>query len=299
MMTKAVFLAVRAPFFLLSLSVVFLGTAIALYQGATWSMFLFILISLTAVLAHVAVNLLNEYQDFQSGLDAMTEKTPFSGGSGALPNNPKAATYVLNAFWVAMGALIVLGGYLIFLTGWVLLPLGIVGVLLIVFYTQTITRLPWLCLIAPGIAFGPIMVVGVGLVWTHSFSWLALSLSLVPFFWVNNLLLLNQIPDITADKRVGRFNILMKYDIQTGVKIFIMFALFAYLSLAIAITVFQLPNTVWLALSGVVLLIPMLNRLLRCTKNSEKLPPILAMNVIINIVTPLLIALGLLWSSIE
>jgi 1,4-dihydroxy-2-naphthoate octaprenyltransferase len=298
-MIKSIFLATRAPFLLLSLSVVLLGTAIALYQGAFWSTSLFILISLTAVLAHVAVNLLNEYQDFQSGLDAMTDKTPFSGGSGALPNNPQAADYVLSAFLVVMGALIVLGGYLIFLTSWVLLPLGIVGVLLIVFYTQTITRLPWLCLIAPGVAFGPIMVVGVVLVWTHSFSWLALSLSLVPFFWVNNLLLLNQIPDVTADKRVGRFNILIKYDIQTGVKIFMLFALLAYLSLAMVITLFQLPSTVWLAFSGLVLLIPMLNRLLRCTKNREKLPSILAMNVIINIVTPLLIALGLLWPSIE
>jgi len=298
-MIKTIFLAVRAPFLLLSLSVVCLGTAIALYQGALWSTPLFILISLTAVLAHAAVNLLNEYQDFQSGLDAMTDKTPFSGGSGALPNNPQAADTVLNAFLVAMGALIVLGGYLIFLTGWALLPLGIVGILLIIFYTQTITRLPWLCLIAPGVAFGPIMIVGVVFVWTHSFSWLALSLSLVPFFWVNNLLLLSQIPDITADKRVGRFNILMKYDIQTGVNIFRLFALFAYLSLAITITLFQLPSTVWLALSGIVLLIPMLNRLLRSTQNSEKLPSILAMNVIINIITPLLIALGLLWSNIE
>ncbi|MCF6253827.1 MAG: prenyltransferase [Thiomicrorhabdus sp.] len=298
-MIKTILLATRPPFLLLSLSVVVLGTAIALYQGAIWSSSLFMLVLLTAVLAHAAVNLLNEYQDFQSGLDAMTDKTPFSGGSGALPNNPQAAPYVLNAFLVVMGALIVLGGYLIFLTGWSLLPLGIIGLLLILFYTQTITRFPWLCLIAPGIAFGPIMIVGIDLVWSNSFSWLALSLSLVPFFWVNNLLLLSQIPDLTADKRIGRFNILMKHGVHMGTRIFMVFALLAYVSLAMSMVIFQLPSAVLLAFSGMLLLIPMLNGLLKYTENSEKLPSILGMNVIINIITPLLIALGLLWSSIQ
>ncbi len=298
-MIKTILQATRPPFLLLSVSVVLLGTAIALYQGAIWSSSLLFLLLLSAVLAHAAVNLLNEYQDFQSGLDAMTDKTPFSGGSGALPNNPQAAPYVLNTFLVVMGALMVLGGYFIYRTGWGLLPLGLVGVLLIVFYTKNITRMPWLCLIAPGVAFGPIMVVGVVFVWTQSFSWLALSLSFVPFFWVNNLLLLNQIPDVTADKRVGRFNILMKYDLQVGVRIFMLSALFAYLSLVVSIVLFQLPNTVWLALSGAILLFPMLNVLLRSAENSEKLPPILGMNVIINILTPLLIAFGLLWPSLR
>ncbi|MCF6298249.1 MAG: prenyltransferase [Thiomicrorhabdus sp.] len=298
-MIKTILLATRPPFLLLSLSVVVLGTAIALYQGAIWSSSLFMLVLLTAVLAHAAVNLLNEYQDFQSGLDAMTDKTPFSGGSGALPNHPQAAPYVLNAFLVVMGALIVLGGYLIFLTGWSLLPLGIIGLLLILFYTQTITRFPWLCLIAPGIAFGPIMIVGIDLVWSNSFSWLALSLSLVPFFWVNNLLLLSQIPDLTADKRIGRFNILMKHGVHMGTRIFMVFALLAYVSLAMSMVIFQLPSAVLLAFSGMLLLIPMLNGLLKYTENSEKLPSILGMNVIINIITPLLIALGLLWSSIQ
>jgi len=40
---------------------------------------------LGAFLAHVSVNTLNEYYDFKSGLDLETIRTPFSGGSGALP----------------------------------------------------------------------------------------------------------------------------------------------------------------------------------------------------------------------
>ena len=41
-----------------------------------------------AVAAHVSVNTFTEYPDFHSGLDALTVKTPFGGGSGALPEHP-------------------------------------------------------------------------------------------------------------------------------------------------------------------------------------------------------------------
>ena len=45
--------------------------------------------------AHLAVNMLNEYFDFKSGLDFKTQRTPFSGGSGTLPANPHLARQAL------------------------------------------------------------------------------------------------------------------------------------------------------------------------------------------------------------
>ena len=294
-MIKTLLLTSRPPFLLLSLSIVLLGTAIAMYQGAQWSTGLFVLITLGAVLSHAAVNMLNEYQDFQSGLDAITDKTPFSGGSGALPNNPKAAPYVLNAVKIILVLLVLLGGYFVILKGWEILPLGLLGVLLILTYTSKITRLPWVCLVAPGIAFGPLMVLGVYFVWTGEFSWLALFLSLVPFFLVNNLLLLNQVPDLKADQQVGRFNFLMQYGVKSGFQVFALFTVLAYLTLLFAILVFSLPNLVWLAFIGGLVATPMLKMLFEWNENREKLRPALAMNVIINILTPALIALGLIW----
>ncbi len=302
---KTILLTTRPPFLLLSLSIVILGSAIAVYQGAEWSVGLFGLITLGAVLAHAAVNLLNEYQDFQSGLDLVTEKTPFSGGSGALPAYPEAAPYVFKTFLAVLVFLICLGGIFIFLKGWELLPLGGLGLLLIVTYTSKITRLPWVCLVAPGLAFGPIMVSGVYFVWTGEFSILALVLSMVPFFWVNNLLLLNQIPDLKVDQAVGRFNILMQYNVRTGVGFFILFSVLSYLVLWGAQAFFQLPVTVWLAFLGMLLVIPIFKILFSCylktnisSSCGQKLQPALGMNVIINILTPILIALGLLLPSV-
>ncbi len=290
---KTVLLAMRPPFLLLSVSIVILGSSIALYQGAYWSFEVFGWTLLGALLAHSAVNLLNEYQDFKSGLDGMTQKTPFSGGSGALPAHPEAAPYVWRAFLGVMGALIVLGGYLIALKGWALLSLGVMGVALILLYTTKITHWPWVCLVAPGVAFGPIMILGVYFVWTGTFSALALVLSFVPFFWVNNLLLLNQIPDVQADQMVGRRNILMQYGVHSGRWIFTGFAILAYLVVWGAYVYFQLPMSVLIAWVGGIVLIPMLKILFSSALKKEKLISLLAMNVWINIATPVLLALGL------
>ena len=50
-----------------------------------------LLIFVGALVAHVSVNMLNEYQDFINGLDFYTQSTPFSGGSGTLPAVPGLA----------------------------------------------------------------------------------------------------------------------------------------------------------------------------------------------------------------
>ncbi len=82
----------RAPFLLLSVIIVVLAAAMAHaeLQGTEQSLdgSLFALVLLGAVAAHIAVNSLNEYLDFKSGLDERTHRTPFSGGSGFLPEHP-------------------------------------------------------------------------------------------------------------------------------------------------------------------------------------------------------------------
>ncbi len=56
----------------------------AWYDGAfflSWAL----LALLGLLLAHVSVNVLNDYFDYRSGVDLKTQRTPFSGGSGILP----------------------------------------------------------------------------------------------------------------------------------------------------------------------------------------------------------------------
>ncbi|MBN2865478.1 MAG: prenyltransferase [Thiotrichales bacterium] len=295
---KTVFGTMRPNFLLLSMVVVLLGTALGLYDGAEWSGTLFTLLMLGGVLAHASVNMLNEYQDYQTGLDDLTERTPFSGGSGSLQDNPQSAPYVLKTLVGFLLILIGVGLYFVALKGWMLLPIGVVGVLVIVTYTSTITRYPWLCLFAPGFAFGPLMVLGTYYVWTGSFAWSAFWLSMVPFFLVNNLLLLNQFPDLDADRKIGRYNILMLLGERSGARIFNGFLFLSFLMLVIAYFSSPLPNTILIALMAFVVAIPLYRGVSEHYARVDKLMPALAMNVIINLLTPLLMAGGLFWALI-
>ena len=115
--TLAVVRASRPNFLLLAPLCAGLGLAVAWQQGQAPELLHTFLVFLGAVLAHAAVNLLNEYDDFRSGLDMITERTPFSGGSGALPEVPTAARRVL---WAGLGTLAVvvtIGLYFLWLRG--------------------------------------------------------------------------------------------------------------------------------------------------------------------------------------
>ena len=152
--------ATRPKFLLLALMCAALGIVMTGRQLTDMPGAQLTLVVLGSVLAHAAVNLLNEYQDFRSGLDLLTQRTPFSGGSGALPENPEAAPRVLVAFLVSIALVVLIGLYFLWLRGLPIVVLGAAGLLLVIGYTRWITRSPWLCLLAPGLGFGPIMILG-------------------------------------------------------------------------------------------------------------------------------------------
>ena len=81
--------AARLPFLILTPVCVFLGASLAYEQSKLFDLGLLFLITISAIFAHIIVNTLYVYFDFKSGLDLKSAKTPFSGGSGALPNNPE------------------------------------------------------------------------------------------------------------------------------------------------------------------------------------------------------------------
>ncbi|OOY42079.1 prenyltransferase, partial [Solemya velum gill symbiont] len=92
MNTEALLLTTRSarpPFLILTLSCISLGVAIALSTpGVDVHLVDVFLILLAGIASHISVNAFNEYFDFRSGLDELTERTPFSGGSGLLPTHP-------------------------------------------------------------------------------------------------------------------------------------------------------------------------------------------------------------------
>jgi 1,4-dihydroxy-2-naphthoate octaprenyltransferase len=199
---KIWFLESRPHYLLLPVVLVFLGTAAAWHDGFIniWEA---VLAMIGLVLCHMSVNILNDYFDFKSGVDLKTIKTPFNGGSGILPAGlmkPKQALwYGTICFLLA----IPIGAYFVWAKGLWLLPLLALGGICILMYTPFILKIDfpeW----SPGLGLGILPVLGAYFVQTGFYSVHALISSVPSGLLVMNLLLLNEFPDVEADKTANK-----------------------------------------------------------------------------------------------
>jgi len=127
----------------------------------------------------------------------------------------------------------------------------------------------------------------------HEVAWPLALLSLLPFGLVNNLLLLNQFPDVDADRAVGRNTLPMRlgrsrcWPVMLG-----QFAL-AYMALMLAIDTGGLPRGAALGLLTLPLALNVVRGARRHADNIAKLQPFMGMNVVVSLLTPVLAAIGI------
>lgn len=291
--TVAVVRASRPNFLILAPLCVGLGLAIAWQQGQSPALLDTLLVFVGAVLAHAAVNLLNEYEDFTSGLDMITQRTPFSGGSGALPEVPSAARGVLWAGLGTLGLVIAIGVYFLWLRGLPMLVLGAAGIILVLTYTRWITRSPWLCLLAPGIGFGPVMVLGAMIALGAQLDAAAVVCATVALLLVSELLLINQIPDADADRKIGRRHLVITLGPVAAARLVSGLLLASYALIIAAVltrilpplsllALLTLPGSLWISL-----------RLPGALTKPDQLNQILAINVAVLLSTLALLTIGL------
>lgn len=301
---QARFGVVRVPFLALTLTCMALAVTLVWPAMATADGYRVLWVMLAAVSAHVSVNAFNEFQDFRSGLDLKTRRTPFSGGSGALPTHPQLLAFT---GWVAAGSLMLttgLGMYLLWSAGaarWPLLGLGLLGVVLVLSYTPWLTRRPWLCAIAPGLAFGPIFVWGTCLALVQHLPAAAWWAAALPFGFTNNLLLLNQVPDIDADREVGRRTLPMFLGRAALVRVMVLQWGLALAAVGAGVVVGHLPQGalwVYVLIPLVVMLAWQLTRWASPVSGvamavGQDVPPGMALNVALAVLAPALLAVGM------
>lgn len=288
----------RANFLSLTLVCIALAAAASWQAGATalWSHYL--LVTVIALCAHISVNAFNEYFDFKSGLDFLTARTPFSGGSGALVANPQASGIALTLAVITLLMVIIGGLYLTLLHGWQLLLIGIPGVLIIYAYTQHLNKAPLLCLLAPGLGFGLLMTLGAFWVFAGTLTGGAWLLALIISLLVSNLLLLNQFPDVEADRQVGRRHFPIVIGRRHSASIFSLLAATSYLLLVLGVIAQQLPWQSLLGLLSLPLLFTLLPGIFKYAEQPDKLNPYLGINVLLCHLYPLLISVGLCWAAL-
>ena len=284
----------RIPFLMLTPVNVFLGLSTSVSAFEQISCFDFVLVFVGALLAHISVNTLNEYHDFCSGLDAKTTKTPFSGGSGALIDNPNAAEAVFCVAIISLISAIIIGVYFVSRLGILIIPLGLTGIFIIATYTKWLNRSPFLCLVAPGIGFGPLMVIGTHVILAGGYSMQVIWISLVPFLLTSNLLLLNQYPDIAADKSVGRRHFPIVYGVGKSTILYGFFVLAASTAIIIGIYTGLLPSLSVIGLIPMGISAVVFAGAIKYAKSLQKFIPYMGMNVAATVLAPVLLGFSII-----
>jgi len=293
MKLKLWFLETRPSFLLLPVVVAFLGTCIAWYDGFVNIAYAF-LAFMGLLFCHISVNVLNEYFDYKSGIDFETVKTPFSGGSGILPSallNPK------RVFWFGLTSFLItipIGIYFVVATGWLLLPILIIGAICILFYTPVITKLGWPEW-APGVGLGALPILGLYYIQTATYTWPAVVASIPSGMLVYNLLLLNEFPDTEADKKAGRKTLPILTGKTRASRVYSALTIIVYLWIVGGVVAGIMPPFSLIAL----LTLPFAIKAIKgALKYREMIMPAMANNVLVVLLTQLLLGIGYILSRL-
>lgn len=282
-------LETRPQFLLLSAVLAFLGTAIA-WNAGSFALFTALLAFLGLLLAHTSVNVINDWFDYRSGIDLETPRTPFSGGSGVLPAHGLTSRQV---FWLGMGAfllIIPIGIYFVLTTGWMLLPLLVVAAICILAYTPLIlkTRFPeW----AAGLGLGTLPILGAYFVQANHYTLAAVVAAVPSGLLVYNLLLLNEFPDIEADRKGRRRTLPITEGRRKASLVYSAVTVGVYMWIVAAVALRQMPAFALIALLTLPFAVKAIKGALK-SDDLSKLVPAMGSNVMVVLLTQLLMGIG-------
>jgi len=206
--------ATRPKFYPASVLPVLVGTTwgACVVRSLDWGVFLLALLATVAV--HAAANVLNDVGDDVSGTDRNnTDRIfPYTGGSRFIQNGIMTAREMAVLGIALIGVAIAVGIALLYLRGPMVLAFGIAGIAL-----GTLYSLPKVELAARGvgetavaIAFGILPVVGAAWLQSGRIDAAALTISVPVSLWVAAILLMNEVPDATADAAAGKRTLVVR-----------------------------------------------------------------------------------------
>ncbi len=222
-----------------------LAAVIAIEDGV-FDLVRFVLSLVGALFLQISANLINEYFDFKRGADELKQS-----GQGMIIKNavltPRAVLVGAVATVVA-GALI--GLFLLFQSGPLLLWIGLGGVLVVITYTAGPFPLAYNGLgeIAVFLFMGPLMVLGAYYVMAREFSWLPVIAALPLGFMVAAIMHANNLRDLDADKAVNKKTLAVRLG-RPGARIeYLVLVAGAYVAVIVLILLRVLPLTTALVL---------------------------------------------------
>lgn len=236
MTTKKLKLFIRAtrPFSLTaSVIPVILGGIIALEEPTKFN-FIYLIISIIAIIfLQASVNLLNDHDDFINHVDTKDSH----GSSGVVVEGllTLKEVYKSGMMLLVLGCLI--GLFLAYKKGPIILTFGIIGAIVGYFYTGKPLKLKYRGLGAPMVfmIFGPLMTLGSYYLQTQEFTLKALLISIPTGLLTTAILHANDIRDIKYDRRAGIKTLSIWIGNKNAQIIYFSLNIFSYISLLIMI----------------------------------------------------------------
>jgi len=300
MKIKGIMTIARPQFLILSVILGFLGTSIAWYEhqeyGGPFNLGYAFLATIGLIVAHMSVNVFNDYFDSRSQLDTKTVRTPFSGGSGAIQSGLLTEK---QALWVGIATLIIIipiGVFFTVVTGWLLLPLLAIAIICIILYTPLILKMgypEW----SAGLGLGVLPVLGAYFVQTGIYNLGAVLASIPSGILVHNLLLLNEFPDAEHDVTVKRRTLPIFVGKKKAAIFYSVLTIIVYLWIIGTVISRDMPVFTLLGLLTLPLAFKAIDGAFKYDDRS-KLIPAMANNVFVVLFTQLLMAVGFILGGI-
>ncbi|MCQ9206901.1 MAG: 1,4-dihydroxy-2-naphthoate octaprenyltransferase [Omnitrophica bacterium] len=235
--------AIRVPFFTATIIPVAFGSIFAWSEAGNFFWGRFWLAMLGALFAHAGTNLANDYFDHLSGCDeANTTPTPFSGGSRVIQDGLIRPRQILFASCASFILTAIIGLYLNYISkGNIILIIGLIGIFLGIFYTAKPFHIGYGSLgeLAVGIGFGPLMIMGSYYVQAEVLPFSVFLASIPIGILITLVLYINEFPDYTSDKKVGKRTLVVILGKKNAVILYHILLASVYVAVT-ALVVFQI-----------------------------------------------------------
>ncbi len=272
-----------------------LGIATATTAGRAIEPTIALATVLLALVAHAALNVLNDYHDALNGADAANTNGvfPFTGGARLIQDG-EVSTAATRRLAISLLVLVVPGGLLLAAhSGWGLVLVGMAGLLIGWMYSA-----PPLALMSRGLgeaavaAAWALVVVGADYAQRGEFSRVAAFAGIGYGLLIGNILLINGFPDAAADGQVGKRTLVVRIGSAPAALVYLGVALASHAWLVAGVASGFAPSTVLLGLASLPFSLAAAHALIRHSNLPSELRPAIVGTILAALVNGLGIAAG-------
>ncbi|MFQ6016031.1 MAG: 1,4-dihydroxy-2-naphthoate octaprenyltransferase [Anaerolineae bacterium] len=289
---------VRAPFFTATIVPILLGAIIAWVRVGAFHWGYFLLTMVGGLFLHAGTNVANDYFDHLSGADEFNFEfvRPYTGGSRMIQRGLLTPMQVLRGalLFFTLGSII--GLYLTYTRGTLVLLLGIIGVFCGFFYTAPPFRLVSTGLgeTFVGLNFGILMTLGSYYVQTQALAWEPVVAAVPVALLIAAVLYINEFQDYHADRDAGKTHLVVRLGRRRAANGYTIIIAATYLSIAVAVGLGLISPFTLIALATLPIALKAVNTARFYYDEYLKLAPANAATVMIHMLIGVLLSLGYL-----